>query len=286
MSFSEQEKKYFNFFRKKYFQGNSFNNKIIKSFEKENFELKKEKILSDTSYILKSFIALGKSNWDNIKEDIESNFINLTQDNFGEIRKDSPEIYKIFEEIYNQNAVIDEDIKTLHNNLHKKLSNTFSRFCFSNMQFAKNLAGKTFEHHIELLLKVCNYKFERQQSITKGQILDFVYPNIKRINDSPSDCIVSECQSTLKDRFRLSLGKIPLNKPIKKYIFTGSGIGVITKTDNNDITKDKVSEIRDKGWTVVVFDEVKQSKFSTDGAVISYEHFFNKVYPSLSGLWD
>lgn len=286
MAFTEQEKNFFNIFRKNYFKGNSFNAKILSSFEKYNYKIDKEKILKDTSFILKSFITVGKNNWDIIKEEIESNFINLSQENLDEIKEKSPDIFNIFEEAYKQNLSNESKIHIIHNSLHKKFSSIFSKFCFSNMQFAKNLAGKTFENHIELMLRVCGYEYEKQQSITRGQILDFIYPNINRINDSPSDCIVSECQSTLKDRFRLSLGKIPPSKPIKKYIFTGSGIGIITKSDTNDITPEKVSEIRDKGWTIVVFDEVKKNKFSKDGAVISYENFFNKVYPSLSGLWN
>lgn len=286
MSYSKEETSFYDYLRKKYFGSSKFKKKIISTFEKENYILSSEKVLENTSFILQSFIKTGNVLWTDISNKIEKDWIQIYQKETEQNKKKFPEIYKLFNKIYKKKINSNSNIEKLHNYLHKPLSKYFSNFCFSNKQFAKNLAGTTFENHIQILLEICQYKYERQKHISSGQILDFVYPSLKKIKLAPSDCIVSECQSTLKDRFRLSLGKIPPDKPIKKYIFTGGGLNVITSSDDRDISPDKVKEIKDKGWILVVFDKVKKDKYPEEGAVISYEQFFNRVYPALSGLWD
>lgn len=73
----------------------------------------------------------------------------------------------------------------------------------------------------------------------------------------PDQVINIECQTTLKDRFRLTTGK-STDAKIKRYLATVTGAGIVTKRDLNDFSVDKVKEIiMDNNVTLVVFSEVK-----------------------------
>ncbi len=283
MSYSKEEKKFYDYLRKKYFVSKKFRNDIKKAYEKENGKLDIKIALLNTSKILQNFITIGRRIWIDISYKVERDWIKIYQNNMNYLSGKFPKIEKKFSSIYDN---YDSSIlpQKQHQNFHKPLSKYFAHFCFSNKQFAKQLAGKTFEYHIQSLLEVCQYKFERQKEIRPSQILDFVYPSMQELNTSPTDCLVSECQSTLKDRFRLSLGKIPTDNPVKKYLFTASGLGIITESDKGDLSKEKINEIKDKGWNLVVFEDVKK-KFYKYKSVISYEDFFNRVYPATASLW-
>ena len=70
-------------------------------------------------------------------------------------------------------------------------------------------------------------------------------------------CQTKLCQTTLKDRFRLTTGK-STDAKIKRYLATVTGAGIVTKRDINDFSVDKVKEIiMDNNVTLVVFSEVK-----------------------------
>lgn len=87
--------------------------------------------------------------------------------------------------------------------------------------------------------------------------MDFVIPNVAAIEEMPDQVINIECQTTLKDRFRLTTGK-STDAKIKRYLATVTGAGIVTKRDLNDFSIDKVKEIiMDNNVTLVVFAEVK-----------------------------
>ena len=89
--------------------------------------------------------------------------------------------------------------------------------------------------------------------------MDFVIPNIDAIEEMPDQVINIECQTTLKDRFRLTTGK-STDAKIKRYLATVTGAGIVTKRDIHDFSVDKVKEIiMDNNVTLVVFQEVKEN---------------------------
>ncbi len=89
--------------------------------------------------------------------------------------------------------------------------------------------------------------------------MDFVIPNLAAIENAPDQVINIECQTTLKDRFRLTTGKSTKSN-IKRYLATTTGCGLITERDVKDFSIDKVKEIiMDNNVTLVVFKEVKKA---------------------------
>ena len=96
-----------------------------------------------------------------------------------------------------------------------------------------------------------------------------------------------ECQTTLKDRFRLSLGKTnDLNRQSTKFIATLSGVNLITQSDHNDITQAKIDEIHDNDWQLICLREVAEELVSNNpDTIISFEDFVNNEYPRISQAW-
>lgn len=135
---------------------------------------------------------------------------------------------------------------------------------FSQKQSAKCRVGETLQNHLAGLLDICDIKYETQQRKTEGgTVMDFIVPSLEAIEQMPDQVINIECQTTLKDRFRLTTGKSTDGK-IKRYLATITGAGIVTARDLNDFTVDKVKEIIiDNNVTLVVLDYVKDNIINT-----------------------
>ena len=130
---------------------------------------------------------------------------------------------------------------------------------FSQKQSAKCRVGETLQNHLANIFDICEVPYgTQQQKIEGGTIMDFIIPNVAAIEEMPDQVINIECQTTLKDRFRLTTGK-STDAKIKRYLATVTGAGIVTKRDLNDFSVDKVKEIiMDNNVTLVVFAEVKE----------------------------
>ena len=114
---------------------------------------------------------------------------------------------------------------------------------FSQKQSAKSRVGESLQNHLANIFDICNVPYEtQQQKVDGGTIMDFVIPNVNAIEEMPDQVINIECQTTLKDRFRLTTGK-STDAKIKRYLATVTGTGIVTKKDLNDFSVDKVKEI-------------------------------------------
>ena len=131
---------------------------------------------------------------------------------------------------------------------------------FSQKQSAKCRVGETLQNHLANIFDICEISYEtQQQKVEGGTIMDFVIPNISAIEKMPDQVINIECQTTLKDRFRLTTGK-STDAKIKRYLATVTGAGIVTKRDLHDFSVDKVKEIiMDNNVTLIVFKEVKEN---------------------------
>lgn len=130
---------------------------------------------------------------------------------------------------------------------------------FSQKQSAKARVGESLQNHLSTILSLCKIPHEtQQQKIEGGTIMDFAIPNFAAIEEMPDQVLNIECQTTLKDRFRLTTGK-STDAKIKRYLATVSGAGIVTKRDPQDFTVDKIKEIiMDNNVTLVVFQSVKE----------------------------
>lgn len=129
---------------------------------------------------------------------------------------------------------------------------------FSQKQAAKSRVGNTLQNHLQTILEKCDIpNSPQQQREDGGTIMDFVIPNLDAYNTMPDQVINIECQTTLKDRFRLTTGK-STDAKIKRYLATATGCGIVTERDIKDITVEKVKEIVfSNNVTLVVFADVK-----------------------------
>ncbi len=131
---------------------------------------------------------------------------------------------------------------------------------FSQKQSAKCRVGETLQNHLATLFNVCGVKYEtQQQKVDGGTVMDFVVPSLKAIEQMPDQVINIECQTTLKDRFRLTTGK-STDAKIKRYLATITGAGIVTSKDIHDFSVEKIKEIiLDNNVTLVVLKEVKDA---------------------------
>ena len=113
-----------------------------------------------------------------VVKDIESDWVELYLTESTKEQKKFPKIYKIFKSLHSK-KIDSKNPKQTTVNVINHLGELFSHLVFSNKQSAKYTAGSLFEFHIETLLDICKYKYDRQKELTEGEVLDFVFPSIK-----------------------------------------------------------------------------------------------------------
>lgn len=283
MSYSNEEKEFFKFIRQSFFKKKDFKKKIKQNYEKNNQKLSKEHVLDSTSDIIFYLVKSSTSLWNSIVKDIENNWAELYLTETTDKQKKFPKIYKLFKSLHEKDIDPKDPIQNTVN-VTSKLGELFSRLVFSNKQSAKSTAGSMLEHHIETLLNECKFNYDYQESIVEGEVLDFIFPNIKFAKKRPELCLSAECQNTLKDRVRLTQGKLQHSK-IQRYLFTASGLNAATQSDHQDLTDNKIKELKNSAVNLVVFKKVKEDKFADEETVFSYEQFFNEIYPNASKNW-
>ena len=283
MSYSLEERRFFKFIRESFFNKKDFKKKLKKSYEENNQKLSKDHILADTSEIIFYLVSNSTKLWKSIIRDIESNWAELYLTETSKKQKEFPKIYKLFNSLHKKKIDPKNPVQNTVN-ITSHLGNLFAQLVYSNTQSGKSNAGSMFEHHIRTLMDVCDYKYGYQESILDGEVLDFVFPNVKLAKKKPEICLSAECQNTLKDRVRLTQGKLQHIK-IQRFLFTASGLNAATKSDHQDLTPNKIKELEESGVNLVVFKKVKEDKFSDKETVFSYEQFFNEIYPNASKNW-
>lgn len=170
------------------------------------------------------------------------------------------------------NSILDTYKKTKLNTLDergfideisKEIIPVSHHIAVSNSQSAKSRAGAALENHLALLMDRCGFKYSKQVQIESGEtIADFFLPSLKAAEYWTQDVMNIECQTTLKDRHRLTTGKFT-DQPIKRYLATGTGIGLFNKKDINDFSLEKLKElILINNLKIIVFSEVKTKLLS------------------------
>lgn len=176
-------------------------------------------------------------------------------DRYAETSAKVAELIAIFNKCKEKTYTVDMFI----DGISKITTSIIDTVSFSQKQSAKCRVGETLQNHLANIFDICNVPYEtQQQKVEGGTIMDFVVPNVEAIEEMPDQVINIECQTTLKDRFRLTTGK-STDAKIKRYLATVTGAGIVTKRDINDFSVDKVKEIiMDNNVTLVVFAEVKE----------------------------
>jgi len=286
--FTEEETELFKEIRSTYFKGSDLRKKIKKAYENKYGKLTEDKILKNASNIIEHFNNFAKENWFLFKSTMQKNIFRIFCENQKEYKKRFPNISKKIISILNmnKNKIIKMKPEDLLFYYHENTFNLSTKFEWSNIQFAKQLTGTMLEHYFLTLLDILKIDYETQKPFfSKGQVNDFIIPNVKYGKKNPENAYVVESQSTLKDRFRLTTGKAKGESTINRVIITLTGKGIVNRSDKNDLTDDKIFEFEKSFWKVVVLKDVKNdSRIAKHKNVISFENFFsellekNKIY--------
>lgn len=225
-------------------------------------ELEVSDIESDADAILKELLFLELDYYKECTNELITKTLPYYRKNiYGTLDDCYPSARKLIEELDTIYCEVQDGgiVKELFlEKVSSKMNPITHLISFSIYQSSKSRAGAAFENHLQKLLNICGIRNKSQQQERAGKtIINFVIPSIEEAQRNPAQSASIECQTTLKDRFRLSSGKT-ITTDMNCFLATPTGVGIFTKKDNKDITVQKVSEIvYDDKMTLVVFPEVQ-----------------------------
>jgi hypothetical protein len=191
---------------------------------------------------------------------------------------DYPKLQEMFAEI--------EDIYESANGFNEAFSKilpllypAMDAISVSAQQSRRKRAGSSLRNHIENLIEKAGYEIMETHGSGNGHIY-----TIKPVESQTTTRLYISFLTTLKDRFRQSLsGQSVRNSEMPQFIATGAGNNIFTGSSTSDVTKQKVEEITNEGFTLIVFENVKQERHTDENNVISYTDFFGSRLKSLTG---
>ena len=180
----------------------------------------------------------------------------VSDEKYPETKANMDRLVELYNECKNDNCEMDYFIQVISETIGPMVD----VISFSQKQAAKSRVGNTLQNHLKKMFEICGISNEPQQQRSDGgTIMDFVIPSLEAYSIMPDQVINIECQTTLKDRFRLTTGK-STDARIKRYLATATGCGLVTARDVKDLTIQKVREIVvNNNVTLVVFEDVKHA---------------------------
>ena len=159
----------------------------------------------------------------------------------------------------------------------------------SMRQSGRPRAGGAFENYLDAFFTMLDFKFELQKELQQGQVLDFILPSLELLLERQDDVIWIECQTSLRDRFRLSMGKTnELNERSTKFLATLAGLNLMNQDDDQYLDDELIQQIHDhtpeRPWRVIALRQIAEDRNSP--TVISFEDFVNIIYPEISDTWE
>jgi hypothetical protein len=136
----------------------------------------------------------------------------------------------------------------------------------SASQHRKSRAGRSFEHHIERLLRDGGLRYTAQ-AVTGGRRPDFVMPDIARLKKgSPQKALVLSAKTTIRERW----------KQVTLEQFDG---GLFLATVDDRVSAESIADMARLGICLVVPESLKRSvetDYAGDNNVISFRQFFDR----------
>lgn len=255
----------------------------VARYQQQHGQITADQLIENFSQIISDCIIIETEIFNEIMNQIRNNWM---EDLLGYPNRASD--FPSFSNLCDQALLIlDRNEPPEHNliDLVRLLSSANDGISFSMKQAAKSRAGSAFQNYMELFFDILGIRYQRQATLRPGEVLDLVFPNLEYLHQNQESAIIIECQTTLKDRYRLSLGKTnEQNVNSTKFIGTLTGANLITTTDHNDLPIYKINEIRDNNWRIIALRQVAENLNSP--TVISFEQFVNEEYPRISAMWN
>jgi len=126
-------------------------------------------------------------------------------------------------------------------------------------QSYKSRAGTSFEYILEYLFELLNLEFVTQPKEVRGKP-DFLFPNIKKYNDSPEDCLIVGAKTKVRERYRQIVSEG--NSKVPHYCFT---LG-------EDLNESIINKGVKLGLIFVIPKKLKKEKFNKNN-IYSFEEF-------------
>lgn len=176
--------------------------------------------------------------------------------------------YEAMEQAGSSLSSFEQAVTRLVQRWHEPLRGVF----LSIRQSRMTRGGKDFELEVEKLLDLAGIPFIVQ---TKRERSDFILPTYELLqNDRPKAVLVS-AKRTLRERWQQVVDELARVGCPNTYLATA----------DDNISNEKVAEIRARNIYLVVWDDYKASKFPKHPAVRSYSEFIELIVGHFLPQW-
>lgn len=147
----------------------------------------------------------------------------------------------------------------------------------------RSRSGKTFEAIIKKIFLMKSIPFEDQSSLGEGffkdnnvgKIVDFVVPSKEKYLDDRAQTMVITMKTSLRERWQEVVEELRRTNIPSIYLLT---------VDPN-LTQSGLTVMKQHNIKVVLYDEVKRTKFNSFSNVIGYSQFFKQEVPHYLNYW-
>ena len=173
------------------------------------------------------------------------------------------------EKVANQHG-FQAGVEVLMSSLYLELRQSF----LSVSQSRKTRGGRDFELQFERALTLSRFPFEKQQRKTR---VDFMMPSDAAFEKNRMVCAIASLKRTLRERWREVVGELVELHAANVFLVTA----------DKNISDGHVESICDNGHLhLVVWDEVKATKFPKHPLVLGFTEFANRRLPDLQAVWS
>ncbi|MEA3476041.1 MAG: type II restriction endonuclease [Candidatus Cloacimonadota bacterium] len=150
----------------------------------------------------------------------------------------------------------------------------FWKVFLSISQSRKTRAGGSFEKHLRFLFSKINYPYDMQTTLN-GRV-DYLFPSEEVFKKNRTVCLIISVKRTLRERWRQVIGELSSINAGKIYI----------ATQEENIAKAKIHEMKKHNINLVVFDEEKEKNFLSEYNVIGFTELITVHLPAQKILWE
>lgn len=145
-------------------------------------------------------------------------------------------------------------------------------------------AGKTFEKIIEKLMTILDYPFENQSDLGTQfyrdsgltKMVDIIIPSKEKYSSDRSNCVIITMKTTLRERWAQVVEEI--NRTNIPHIY------LLTLDDS--ITPNLVSTLNQYNIKIVLYDSIKETRYSNSNNIIGFDRFFFTDIPHYLEYWN
>ncbi len=150
----------------------------------------------------------------------------------------------------------------------------FWNLFLSISQSRRTRAGGSFENHLKFLFSKLDYPYDTH-TLLNGKV-DYLFPSEEVFRKNRTVCLVISVKRTLRERWRQVIGELASINAGKIYI----------ATQEENISKQKIQEIKKHNINLVVFDEEKEKKLKEEYNVIGFSELIKEHLPAQKILWN